>query len=308
MSELRDEDLKLAYWLSTHRQQVNKIASIIGWICVGIIWVIFFIYLIIYIAHYQSTQDAQDSMTNTSIIYSSIKAPATLQIVSASPLTVTATTIDAYGIIQNPNQYYVARFSYTITVNGQAYTFTNGVAQPNEKVYVVAPGLTIPATAGVTVAVSDVTWQRIHGVAPAVDFRIGKTEVAAVQAGTDGTASSTNTNTNTNSTLQGSFVVPENNTTTPTTTTAASVLTAVTSIITNNSPFGFQTVTVTVVLRDVSQHITGISQQVLHNVASFAAVPLRFNWERRFEFGTNAEVVVSTDYWDNANLIYPGQN
>ncbi|EKD76154.1 MAG: hypothetical protein ACD_43C00211G0001, partial [uncultured bacterium] len=103
------------------------------------------------------------------------------------------------------------------------------------------------------------------------------------------------------------FVVPTTETT-PVETPAGEAFSQLTATITNASPYGYRRVRVIAILRNEQKQIVAIQQSVWNNVDSFVTLPIEVNWLRRYAFGTQTELIVQTDVWNEANLIYPGND
>lgn len=306
--ELRGGELKWAYWLNTHRQDVSKLARLAGILAVSVLWLVFFVYLIQYIRHYRSTQQAQESIILTKAIFDSIKPPQDLIIEKTDALEQTADTIDVYGFIQNPNQFYVARFSYTMTIQGQVLHYNDGIIMPASEGYIVLSGIAGASTASVALTINEIAWQRIKGQVPNINLAISELSLTNTELTNQATSPTTTSNVNSSDNTNSDFATPTDDTNSTNITTPGGPLTQLSATLTNSSPYGFRSVRCVGILKDAAGHIVGIQQITLDNLQSFATAPLLFHWQHRFAVNTQASIVTMTDAWDRANLIYPGED
>jgi hypothetical protein len=91
------------------------------------------------------------------------------------------------------------------------------------------------------------------------------------------------------------------------TTLTKSDITALTTIVSNNSPVGFRTASVIAVIRDQNNVVIAIHKQVVKNFNSFDQQPINMNWPRRFIFNAKSEIYIYGDYLDENNLILLGE-
>lgn len=157
------------------------------------------------------------------------------------------------------------------------------------------------------------------------DDRTGASEVLEDETNTNtdsnGTSSANtndpnrliNTNSNTNSAEsegeEVEFATPEDITEPDEsdTTLTKSDITALSTVVSNNSPVGFRTASAIVVVRDQNNTIIAIHKQVLKNFYSFDQQAVNMNWPRRFVFNATPELYIYADYLDRDNLILLGE-
>lgn len=305
--DLRGQDLKWAYWINTHRDELYRAGRLVGVIIVSLIWLIFFVYLVKYIRHYRSTQTVYDTIGDTSVNFNVLETAQPITVLEAEAVEATTEAIDVYAVVKNPNRYHVGRFSYTFTVQGETFHFSDGIVMPNEEVYFTIHGLTGVDTAAVTFKVDEMIWQRTKGATPLVhfamtDLKLSASELSNVSITTDTTTIADPT---TNDAVD-EFATPEEESETSGR-TPGEPLTQLSATVTNGSPYGFKNVRFIGVLKDEGGTIIGIQQVTLSDFKSFASAPLQFHWQRRFAFNTTAEIISLTDYWNRDNLIYPGE-
>lgn len=312
MDDLHGNDLKAAYWINTHRQELNAAARIAGFVIVGIIWLIVLIYIVVYIRNYSKTERAIAEAGLTTINYSSIQAPKNIIVLARDATPHSNTTIDAYALVQNPNKFYAGRFSFSFTIQGVTKTFDTGLVMPEETTYLVVNNVTAPSTASVEVKIEEVTWQRIHGPDIEVDFQTADINLATGELASQATTVETDAATETDATTIEPDVVADEEFVVPTTETEEEVgpvgeaFTQLTANITNASAYGFERVRIIAILRNEQEQILAIQQTVWSSVDSFSTMPLEINWLKRFAFNTKAEIIIQTDIWDKTNLILPG--
>lgn len=299
MDDLQGQDLKLAYWYNTHRDQVRTAAYGVAIAAVAVLWLVVIILLVRVIMQRAATNRAVTGLADTQVIYDSIRAPQSLSVTVADAVSHTSTTVDAYAIVHNPNVYYAARFSYTLTLPGAAYEYSDGIVMPNSDSYIVVSGLTGTPTTSADVVITDVTWQRIRGPQPDAEFLVNDVALNTSEIPLGATTDDT--------TPTGEFVTPDE-------TDAAEeaqpgkTISQVGGSLTNASAYGFRQVKVTAVITTTAGTIEGIQQVILSNVQSFSDNALLFSWQRRFNFNDVPRVIVETDVWDEDNLIRPGDN
>lgn len=307
MDDLRGSDLKAAYWINTHRQEVYAVARIVGFIIVALIWVIVVVHVIIYIKNYSKTERALAEAGAVQVIYDSIVATKDLVVLARDATPHSNTTIDAYAVIENPNRFYVGRFSYSFTIQGVTKTFDTGLIMPEETTYLIVNNVVAPKTASVEVKIEEVVWQRVRGPQIETDFQVsdlilstGELAVSAAETASDITTEPVVVD-------ETEFVVP---TTEPTAEAVVSgdAFTQLTARVTNASAYGFERVRIMAILRNEQKQIVGAQQVILSNVGSFTTLPLEINWIERFTFDTKPELFIQTDKWDRNNLIFPGEN
>lgn len=300
--DLRGRELKWAYWLNTHRQETNKVARIVAFAAISIIWLIVGVKLVDYIRHYGATQRAYTSIVETSAVFDAIKPPKTLTVEKTDAVEQTTGLIDVYGVITNPNRYHVARFSYTMTIGGQPFQYSDGTLMPEETGYIVQMNISGINTVSVDLVVDDIQWQRIRGPIPKADFftkdlQFSTTELTNA-AGVDAGASADS---------EGDFATPEEAEEGEDSEEGGEPVTELTATILNSSPYGFKVVRVVSILKDRGDNIVGIQQTVWDDVASFESRPLSAHWRRRFAIDVQPEIIVSTDFWNDENLVTPGE-
>ncbi|MFA6474586.1 MAG: hypothetical protein WCV88_00105 [Patescibacteria group bacterium] len=305
MDDLEGKDLQWAYWFNTHKDQVYTALYGVGIAAVSILWLVNIVLLVIYLVNEPKTNTAINELGTTNVIYDSIKAPEALIIKEVKVLPHTSAVFDVYAIVTNPNSTQVGNFTYTFNVLGKPYTFKDGVILPGETIYLVANNISGQATTQTeaTLVPSDVTWHRVRGPQIQTEFtikdiKVGRTNLSVTTAPEKTTIENINSNTNSSE-----FATPETNTNTPP--ILGETITQLTSTLTNASAYGFKKVIVTAVIKDSTNTIVGIQQQVLTNVASFQDYPLAFNWRRLFEATATGEVTVTTNVRDSGNLILP---
>lgn len=304
--ELRGRELKWAYWLNTHRQEIWKIGRISGIGLVSIIWLIFLFYVIGFIRHYGATQRAYQSVVTTGGIYDSIQAPTPLMIVETDVLTHTDDGIDIYALVRNPNVHHRAYFTYTFTVQGQAFHFSDGILLPNEETYVVVSGLPGQATSDARLTIDEVNWQGVRGPAREADFLINDLALTTGELGT-ATPPAAEEIVGSSDAADEAFVTPTDETALDEGSVPGEPLTHVRASIVNSSAYGFAAVRLVAILKNSAGTIVGVQQIIWNDVQSFEERTVQFDWQRRFDFATTAEILVHTDIWDEHNLIYPGE-
>ncbi|MBI4407161.1 MAG: hypothetical protein HY565_01530 [Candidatus Kerfeldbacteria bacterium] len=301
MGDFQGKDLSLAYWYNTHRAEVRTFCYGLGIAAVSLIWLINIIMVVQLLLKRGATNRAIETIADTSVVYDSIRAPSSLIVTTVDAISHTADTVDAYAIVSNPNQYYVGRFSYTMTVNGTPYSYQDGIIMPASDSYIVVSDLAGVATSSAHLTIDEVTWQRIHGPQPEATFVMSDLLINTTEV--QGT---TVTTSDSDSTTTDEFATPDEEATTIT--TPGEVLTQVSGSVTNASAYGFRRVKVTAVVKNTAGVVLGVQQHVLTNVDSFSAYDLLFSWRRRFEFNAQASFIVETDTWDTGNLIKPGDD
>lgn len=297
MDELHGQDLKLAYWYNTHRAEIRTAAYGTAIAAVSILWLIVIVLFIRWSLRQGATNQAINQLADTQVIYDSIRAPQALIVTASAAVTHTSSTIDIYALITNPNRYHVGRFQYTVTVNGVAYDYNDGIIMPAADSAIVVPNLTGAVTNSVAVTIGEVTWQRIRGPQPVAEFltkdlALVTSEIPLPDTTTEATDEATE------------FATPDDAETDSA--PPGEPISQVAGTLTNASAYGFRRVKATAVITSVGGNIIGAQQVVLSNVASFSDTALRFNWQRRFEFNSQPSVLVETDLWDSGNLIKPG--
>lgn len=114
--------------------------------------------------------------------------------------------------------------------------------------------------------------------------------------------SNTNANDNTNE-----FFRPED-ADTEINTTNTTDYTSLTAEIFNDSAYGFRSVQVIVLLRNSQDAVVGVAKRVLRDVASLSTTQIDITWEKPFAIDVQPEIMVTTDYFNEENLILPGQD
>lgn len=301
MGDFQGKDLSLAYWYNTHRAEVRTFGYGLGIAAVSIVWLINIIMLIGFFLKQGATNRAVATIADTTVVYDSIRAPSSLVITTADALSHTSDTVDAYVVVSNPNQYYVGRFSYTMTVNGTPYSYQDGIIMPSADSYLVASDLAGTVTSSVSVTIDEITWQRIHGPQPQADFVVSDLLISTTTLQT-----ATTPTTPTDPTTPDTFATPDEEEVD--TSTPGEILSQVSGSVTNASAYGFRRVKLTTIVKNSAGVTLGVQQDVLTNVSSFSAYDVLFSWRRRFEFNATASLVVETDVWDDGNLIKPGDD
>lgn len=316
MDDLRGNDLKVAYWINTHRQEVYAVVRIVGIAVVILIWLMVLIQVVIYAKNYSITERALSEAGKVRVIYDSVVAPKDLVVLARAATPHSDTAIDVYAIIENPNQFYAGRFSYSFTIQGVTRTFDTGLIMPEETTYLVVNNVVAPKTASVEVELNNVIWQRVRGPEIEADFQVAD---LALSIGELAPSSSSESSTVAGSTTlsesiteptvvaDDEFVIPTTEPVTDDPATGVS-FTQLTAKITNASAYGFERVRIMAILRNEQSQIVGVQQVVWSNVGSFTTLPLEINWIERFAFNTKPELFIQTDKWDRANLILPGEN
>lgn len=304
MDELRGQDLKVAYWYNTHRAQVKTAAYGVALVAVAGLWLVVIILLIRVILQWDDTNRAITELSTTHVIYDSIQAPQALIVTMVDAVSHTTDNIDAYALITNPNKYYVGRFSYTMTINGTAYDYQDGVVMPSSQSYIVISKVSGNASSSANCVINETTWQRISGPQPVSEFLAQNVTLSTSEIPLSSTTTDLDTTTET---ITDEFATPDD-ADADSTNVPGQTISQVTADLTNASAYGFRDVTVTALLTSPAGTIEGIQQTVLSDVQSFSDVPVLFTWQRRFNFNTQPSIVVETDVWNDANLIRPGDN
>lgn len=309
MDDLRGSDLKAAYWINTHRQEVYAAIRIIGFIIVGFIWLGVLLQVVIYIKNYNKTERALAEAGKVQVIYDSIIAPKDLVVLARDATPHSDITIDAHAVIENPNQFYAGRFSYSFTIQGVTKTFDTGLVMPKETTYLIVNNVVAPKTASVEVKIEEVTWQRVRGPEIETDF-----QVADLTLSTGELALSSSSQASSNDDVEEPSIIEEDEFVIPITepveeeVKSGDSFTQLTAQITNASAYGFERVRIMAILRNEQDQIVAAQQVVWSNVGSFTTLPLEINWIERFAFNTKPELFIQTDKWDMDNLILPGEN
>ncbi|MDP3970769.1 MAG: hypothetical protein Q8P90_03640 [bacterium] len=345
MDELRGNELKLAYWLNTNRDLIKKIGYGIFIFVNVIIWIPVLINVITYIVNYKATQFSYTSPTEVVINYDSLQAPVSIKTLDTGVTEKKTGIYDAYALVKNPNLYYAARFDYTFTVAGNTVTLTNGFALPEQEIYLVASGFASEGniTSSPTIKIENVSWQRIKGKRPEVEFlisdidfgRIGlNSTVVEPEVTTDLTgASEVSTSAEDTSPFSGATGVPTSDTPSGTSsksnanneadiqlltpddviedaedtpTPEALEYSRATANVFNNSALGFRSVYVIVILKDSTGNIQAIGQQILKDLNSFDEQQVLVSWDKKFAIDVKPEFLTFTDSYFEENLIYPG--
>lgn len=91
------------------------------------------------------------------------------------------------------------------------------------------------------------------------------------------------------------------------TTLTKSDITALSTIVSNNSPVGFRTASIIAIVKDDNNQVIAIHKQVVKNFDSFDQQVVNMNWPRRFIFSAKPEIQIYADYLDADNLILLGE-
>lgn len=300
MDDLRGQDLKLAYWYNTHRTQVRTAAYSAASVAIAGLWLVVILLFIQLLLHWDDTNRAIADLSTTEVIYDSIQAPQALVVTDVAAVSHSSDKVDVYAIVSNANTYYVGRFSYTVTINGTAYEYQDGVVMPNSQTYIVLSGINGTISSSANCVINEIAWQRIRGPQPTTEFIAQNVALSTSEIPIESTDPATPATTD-------EFATPEDETTEDDEVPGQTIA-QVTVDLTNASAYGFRDVTVTAIITNPTGTIEGIQQTILSNVQSFSDVPLLFTWQRRFNFNSEPTVVVETDVWDDANLIRPGDN
>ncbi len=120
--------------------------------------------------------------------------------------------------------------------------------------------------------------------------------------------SNTNTSTNTNEDTE--FATPDDviEVIDEDTNLTKSDITALSTIVSNNSPVGFRTASVIAIVRGENNEVIAIHKQVVKNFNSFDQQAVNMNWPRRFIFSAKPEMYIYADYLNEDNLILLGEN
>ncbi len=299
--EIKGSELDAAYWINTHKRQLRLVTRLAGIGTVALIWLLFGGYLFVYLRNYQATERAQQLIGETLVNYESVQPPSPLLVKEAAALERQTDLIDVYALVSNPNPNHVARFRYTFTLAGQSYDFNDGWLMPNESGYLVMSPISGTGGSDVTVSLTDVTWQRVRGKRPIVQFEVTDQLLSTATIAQPKEESTTATATETPD-----IITPEDdNEDTSDTETTTQLITQLTAKVVNRSPYGFKTVRLIGILRGSSGQIIGIQQVIWSDVASFTSRPLQMYWPRRYSIDTKTEIIVATDWDDQTNLIYP---
>lgn len=84
-------------------------------------------------------------------------------------------------------------------------------------------------------------------------------------------------------------------------------ITALSTIVSNNSPVGFRTASIIAIVKDDSNQVIAVHKQVAKNFNSFDQQAVNMNWPRRFIFSAKPEIQIYADYLDKNNLILLGE-
>lgn len=84
-------------------------------------------------------------------------------------------------------------------------------------------------------------------------------------------------------------------------------ITALSTIVSNNSPVGFRTASIIAIVKDDNNQVIAIHKQVVKNFNSFDQQAVNMNWPRRFIFSAKPEIQIYADYLDENNLILLGE-
>ncbi|EKD78638.1 MAG: hypothetical protein ACD_41C00306G0008 [uncultured bacterium] len=298
MDELQGQDLKMAYWYNTHRAQVRTAAYGVAIAAVALLWLIVIILFVRVLLDRSATNRAIHDLAATQVIYDSIQAPQPLTITAVDAISHTTESVDAYAIVSNPNTYYAARFTYTVTINGTAYSYTDGGVMPKSDTYIVVSGVAGSATASADLTIQETTWQRIRGPQPDATFLVNDAELATNEIPIGSTTDTTTTDSD--------FATPEDDEAIDDTPAPGKTISQVSGSVTNTSAYGFRQVKVTALVTTPAGTVEGVQQVILSDVASFSDSALLFSWQRRFNFNDVPKIIVETDVWDETNLIRPG--
>lgn len=311
---LPQPQLERAYWLSTHREPLKKVAYGIGIVLCSIIWLNIGRYLISMMIDNNATQQAYSTIGDTTVLFNA-QERARIITVKNSGSVVDGEAVDAYALVHNPNRLFGATFSYSVRVGGEEFVYNDGVIMPGQDSYIVAQGL-IGATPGATLAFSfsDIRWFSQVGAPPRVEFSVTDPVLKPVEVRTaittpDLTDKTGVSDLNSNTT-NGNFVAPTTNTNTeqedvPDTTVLA--ITNFTATVLNTSAYGFRIAQVIIVLQDEAGTVFGVKKITLRDFQSNANQPLQTYWSRRFPINVTPVVNVYTNYLSDDNLILPGQ-
>lgn len=202
-------------------------------------------------------------------------------------------------------------------------------------------------TGGANFSMQNVTWEKLHGLPPNTQFDIEEISFGAADVVTpiiieetdDRTGASDvlneqtnvnsnepvatntnepnrllNSNTNTNTTVSDEegdegFATPDEIEipAEEDSTLSKSDITALSTVVSNNSPVGFRTASAIAVIRDQNNAVIAIHKQVLKNFFSFDQQSVNMNWPRRYIFNATPEMYIYADYLDRDNLILLGE-
>ncbi|MBI2415126.1 MAG: hypothetical protein HYV33_00495 [Candidatus Kerfeldbacteria bacterium] len=274
--DLRGKTLQWAYWYNTHHSLLRRLGYGLTIVIVSGIWLVVLGYIIQWARWYRATQFTYQSISQISAVFDATERPQPLNSITVDVVPVTEGHYDMYALVDNPNQFYGARFNYSFTAAGQVYNYTTGFIMPATQAWLMVGNITIPADTTPTFTIDTVAWQRLSGKKPAIDFMVKDTSLTTTDASTAGSDLVT-----TISQFQG--------------------------VVTNTSAYGFRQVLITVIIKaETTDAILGIRQLTLNNLAALAEQSITVNWSRRFAFGSRTDVVVTTDYLATDNLILPG--
>lgn len=309
MYQLPNNELHEAYWIYTHRFLLQKIGYAVAGITTGVIWIVFIFSFVVYVTGISSARRSQETLLDSQVLYRNRVVAQPLEVVDAGAASSNASTFDAYVLIKNPNQFYSARFSYSIVIDGQTISFADVQIMPRTEGYYIASniaGTTLPsATKG---TIDQTVWSRVHTASIGqLDFEVMNLTLEAVKVADTNLATNTNNTTNANiNTATAPVSVVNSSSSDNSPDTSNFPYSKLSADLKNNAIIGFKTVRVVAIVKQ-NNTVVGIKELTLHDIASYSETPVEFYWQRRFTANSTSEILIQADYIDRANLIYPGE-
>lgn len=332
METLQGNDLKVAYWINTHRAGMKRLVRMAGIIFIVIIWLVFIFNVIIYVKNYSVSKNAQISMVEQSGNFNNISRPRGINILDSAILDAGEGSVDAFSLVSNPNNLFAASFDYSFTVAGKTTEFNSGFIMPGEEKYLVLKNIESNVLTGDPgFKISNIEWEKLQGLPPEVVFDVADLEFGTIdvlnvdtteiESDLTGVSDVLDSETNINSTEKDSavpsdeaepaYATPDdvdNSDMTSSEPTFTSDRSAVSATINNYSPIGFRSTVIVAIIRSESGDIIAVHQQVIHDFNSFAQQPISMSWARKFVFNAVPEIHVYVDYLNAENIILLGDS
>lgn len=265
-TDLPDSRLRWGYWYVTHYTRLHKIAWWLLLAVTVILWLYVVIGLVQYVRDGIRFKQILMADTNQPPVPAAVRAAQTaLPLVVQNVYTVPGShgTIDLVAIVENPNrQWYVPELTYQFNFNGQAVGVDKTFLLPGEKKALVR--MKVSGGSGSADVVLNPTWQRVRFPDKVL---LPKFTIGAVQ------------------------FIPAH---TPTTDRPAVSFSQAIFTITNDSPFAWWSVPVTVIGKSNSS-VAAVGQVVVDKFLSQEKRLLTVSWSEPIASPTSFEIYPTVD-------------
>ncbi|PIW36413.1 MAG: hypothetical protein COW24_05485 [Candidatus Kerfeldbacteria bacterium CG15_BIG_FIL_POST_REV_8_21_14_020_45_12] len=266
------QQLKLGYWIATHRALLRRILVSTLAAIAGISVLIFLFQLTDWLTHIRQTNEIIASLSEPSANFSSIRKPEELAVRRSASVRRDETTVDGLVELVNPNDIWAAtKVEYEILIGGVSTGRTTLTMAPLQTLVLTADSAATSGNPPVQIIIHDVVWKKLVKVdqLPQEDWAFLDAQLTPI----------------------------------PTSDANAIYRTQFDLTLQNRSVLGFRDAEVTVVLTDSEDIIRAIGSIQLVEIGSLESRTLTFRWPAQLSRSLTPSVKVNIDKLTEDRII-----